>query len=165
MQLPRSKGYQINPSPSLAHSPRFLPSLMEFIIILELVHHFKCGRVDPWYLYIILNMAVWGILYDGVLYQSQCLHPSLGHNFFRVIFSKRLIWFKNEMALSSHVASFKKRSTSHLRLFVHTYLGHTTPRSLISQWTRSSTINTIEIGLHVGIGAFDSMSFPYSHTW
>ena len=45
------------------------------------------------------NMVVWGILYDGFLYQAHYLHPSLGHTFFRVVFSKSLIWFKNEMAL------------------------------------------------------------------
>ena len=38
----------------------------------------------------------------------------------------------DEMALCSHVASFKNRSTPHLSLFVHASLGHTTPRSLIS---------------------------------
>ena len=107
------------------------------------------------------NMVVWGLLYDGVLYQSHCFHPSLGNTFFEVVFSESLIWFKKEMALSSHAASFKKRSTPHLRLFVHTSLGHTNPRILINLLMRISTINTIDIKLHGGLGAFDSMPFPY----
>ena len=85
-------------------------------------------------------MVVWGLLYDGVLYQAYCLHPSLWNTFFGVVFSKSFIWFKNEMALFSHVASFKKRSTPHLRLFVHTSLGHTTPRSLASHLRKSAHV-------------------------
>ena len=91
------------------------------------------------------NMVVWGILYDGVIYQAHCFHPSLGNTFFGVVFSKSLIWFKNEMDLCSHVASFKKRSTPHLRIFVHTYLGHTTPRSLASHLRKSAHVSRWQV--------------------